>query len=186
MSIFGKKPSINKDEFSSVIKTLKLDFESSREEFVFNSISQMKRYGKDVTSIPRDITPGSQLEDILKGFQLTSMIGIAWDHIKDIKEMLLFDEMLSEEMEALKESRANNYREKYKGCSGDMERLAITLSEDIHEALAIDTSDRNTTQIFKSGAYFLIGTSQHATYSVCGNQKMADKIRKRMVEVAGK
>lgn len=181
MGLFGRKRIyIDKDNFPTVINKLAVSFETLREEYLLGSLSQLKREGFDVSKVSRSISPGSELEDVLKGFQLTSMMGIAWDYIKDINDQQSFDYMLSNHIKAEEVSRAWKYRERYTDCHGDMDALSRTLSVDVHKAIG-SPEPRNEFLIqFQGGAYILIGLCQAYTYSACGDSKMEQKIKQKM------
>lgn len=95
MGIFSRNKYIEKSQFTFIIESLVKSLEALREDFIYGSLTQLKREGVDVSMISKEISPGSELEDELKGFQLTSMIGIAWNYIKDPKEKIDFDDSLS-------------------------------------------------------------------------------------------
>lgn len=111
MGIFGRRKYIGTEQFPKVVNTLAASFESLPEEYILGSLMQLKREGADISKLSRDIAPGSELEDLLKGFQLTCMIGIAWDYIKDSRDQLNFNKMLSSHLGAQEGSRPWNYRE---------------------------------------------------------------------------
>ncbi|OGL40124.1 MAG: hypothetical protein A2042_02725 [Candidatus Schekmanbacteria bacterium GWA2_38_11] len=181
MGLFGrKKIYIKREDFPVVINNIARSLEALREEYIFGSLSQLKREGVDVSNISRDISPGSQLEDALKGFQLTSMMGITWDYIRSIEDKLAFDLALSKHMNAEKESRAWDYRERYIDCQGDMDALAKTLSFDVYKSIGSPIPRDEFLIQFQGGAYVLIGLCQAATYSACGDSKMERKIRGTM------
>lgn len=181
MGLFGRKRIyIDKDNFQAVINRLTVSFKTLREEYMFGSLSQLKREGVDVSKVSRDISPESELEDILKGFQLTSMIGIAWDYIKDIRDQLSFDYMLSSHLRVEEGSRAWKYRERYTDCHGDMDALSRALSVDVHKAIGSPEPNNEFLIQFQGGAYTLIGLCQMATYSACGDSKMEQKIKQKI------
>lgn len=181
MDLFGRKRIyINKDNFQAAINKLIVSFETLREEYIFGSLSQLKREGVDVSKVSRDISQESELEDILKGFQLTSMIGIAWDYIKKIRDQLLFDHMLSNHINAEEGTRASEFRERYTDCKGDMDALSKTLSIDVHKAIGSPEPKDQFLIQFQGGAYTLIGLCQMATYSACGDSKMKQKIKQKI------
>lgn len=181
MGLFTRKQIyIEKEDFPQVIKNLTVAFETLREEYIFGSLSQMKRDGVDVSNISRDISPDSELENILKGFQLTSMIGIAWDYIKSIDDKQEFDEALSKHIKAGKGTLAANYREKYIDCQGDMKDLSRSLAIDVHKAIGKPSPDIEYLSQFQGGAFVLAGLCQAATCSACGDRKMEQKIKQSM------
>lgn len=181
MGLFSRKRIyIENDNFPQVINKLAIAFEALREDYIFGSLSQLKREGIDVSEIPRTIIPGSDLENILKGFQLTSMIGIAWNYIKDAREQLDFDKSLSRTIKAEEGTRAWHYRNGYVDCRGDIDTLAKTLSVDIHKSIGMPEPKKEFLIQFQRGAEILIGLCQVATHTACGDDKMAKALKKRM------
>jgi len=180
MGIFSRKPHIGKADFASVVTNLSRSLESLREEFVFGSLSQLKREGIDVSRISRDIVPGSDLEDALKGFQLTSVIGLAWNYISDIGEQLEFSKLLSSSLGAAEGSRAWQYHDKYLDCQGDLDALSKSLAVDIYIALGSPEPRSEFLIQFQGGGRILIGLCQLATCTACGDDKIARTIRKQI------
>ena len=181
MGLFSRKRIyIEKEDFPHVIKKLTVAFETLREEYMFGSISQLKRGGVDVSEISREIRPGSELEHILKGFQLTSMIGIAWDYIKNLDDRRDFDDTLSNHINAGEGTLAADYREKYIDCQGDMEPLSRSLALDVHRAIGSPSPEIDYLSQFQGGAFPLVGLCQAATCSSCGDSKMEQKIKQSM------
>lgn len=181
MGFFSRKRLyIERDQFPQVVSRLAIACEALREDYIFGSLSQLKREGIDVAEIPRDIKPGSDLENILKGFQLTSIIGIAWRYIKDAREQLDFDYSLSQAMKAEEESSAWHYRQKYLDYMGDISTLSKRLSVDVHRAIGLPEPKMKFLIQFQGGAEMLIGLCQVATYNACGDDKMARTLKKRM------
>lgn len=181
MELFGRKRIyINKENFQAVINKLTISFEALREEYILGSLSQLKRKGVDVSKVSREIKQESELEDLLKGFQLTSMIGIAWSYIKHINDQLLFNHMLSNHLNAEEGTRTTEFRERYKDCQGDMGALSKTLSLDVYEAIGSPEPKNEFLVQFQGGAYTLIGLCQMATYSACGDSKMEQKIKQKI------
>ena len=181
MSLFGRKRIfVSKGKFPDIINALILSFETLREEYIFGSLSQLKREGVDVSKVSKEIRSESELEDILKAFQLTSMIGIAWNYIEDIRDQLSFDYMLSNHLRVEEGSRAWKYRERYTDCHGDMDALSRTLSVDVHKVIGSPEPKNEFLIQFQGGAYTLIGLCQMATYSACGDSKMEQKIKQKI------
>jgi hypothetical protein len=178
--LFSRKQYLKKEDFAAVINALILDFETTREEYVFGSFSTLKREGADVSETSHEIISNGELENILRGFQLTAVIGIAWEQIKNIKDMQEFGEMLTNQMKAEKGTQANTYRDKYIKCQGDMDCLAKALSDDINRIMGLNLSEKQLLNSFHSGAYYFIGVCQMNTYARCGNKKMADEVRKKI------
>lgn len=184
MGLFGRKRIyINPDDFPSIINILAIAFETLREEYIIGSLSQLKREEIDVSNVSRDISPGSELEHALIGFQLTSMMGIAWDYTKTIESQLSFDYELSKHMKAGEGSRAWNYRERYTDCQGDMDALAKVLSFDVYKNIGSPMPREEFLIQFHSGAYILIGLCQATTYSSFGDIKMERKIKKKLYKL---
>jgi hypothetical protein len=180
MGIFRRRKYIENDVFADVINSISRSFEALREEYIFGSLSQLKREGVNVSRISRDIAPGSELEDALKGFQLTSMMGVAWDYIRDARDQLDFDSRLSSHLKAEEGSRAWNYREKYVDCQGNIDALSKSLAVDVHGLLGFPEPRKEFLIQFQGGAQILIGLCQVATYAACGDDNMARTLRQRI------
>ncbi len=180
MGLFHRMKYIENDGLANVINSISRSFESLREEYMFGSLSQLKREGVDVSRISRDIAPGSELEDALKGFQLASMMGIAWDYIKDARDQLDFDRQLSSHLKAQEGSRAWNYREKYVDCQGNIDTLSKSLAVDVHGLIGFPEPRKEFLIQFQGGAQILIGLCQVATYTACNDDKMARTVRQRI------
>ncbi|OFX15940.1 MAG: hypothetical protein A2Z18_00040 [Armatimonadetes bacterium RBG_16_58_9] len=180
MGIFRRKTYIETGCFSLVINDLARAFESLREDYIFGSLSQLKREGVDVSGIARDVVPGSELEDASKGYQLTSMMGIAWDYIRDARDQLEFDRLLSASLGAEEGSRASNFRERYLDCRGDIDALAKALSVDVHRAIGSPEPRTEFLIQFQGGAVLLGGLCQVETYRACGDDRMALSLRRRI------
>jgi hypothetical protein len=65
-------------------------------------------------------------------------------------------------------------------CRGDIDALAKALSVDVHRALDFPEPRVEFIIQFQGGAGPLIGLCQVATYSACGDEKMARKLKQRM------
>ena len=178
--IFSRKKYIEKDAFATVVNTLSRTFEALREEYLFGSLSQLKKEGIDVSKISRDIVPGSELEDALKGFQIMSMIGIAWGYIRDARDQLDFDTLLSSHLRVHEGSRAWNYREKYVDCQGNIEAVSKSLAIDVYRAIGFPEPRNEFLIQFQGGAQLLIALCQMATHSACGDEKMVRKVKERI------
>ena len=176
----GKRIYIERKDFPVFINNIGRSLETLREEYIFGSLSQLKREGVDVSTISREISMGSELEDVLKGFQLTSMMGIAWDYIRSMEDQIAFDSALSRQMKAEKGSRAWDYRERYTDCQGNMDALAKTLSIDVYKSVGLPIPRNEFLIQFQACAYNLIGLCQAATYSGFGDKKMERKTREKL------
>jgi len=180
MGIFHKRKYIQNEAFVGVISSISRSLEALREEYMFGSLSQLKREGVDVSRISRNVAPGSELEDALKGFQLTSMIRIAWDYIKDPRDQLDFDRRLSSHLGAREGSRTCNYREKYIDCQGNIDALSKSLAVDVHRLIGSPEPLNEFLIQFQAGAQILAALSQAETYIACGDDGMARALNKRI------
>ena len=178
MDIFKRKTYIEKGCFRIVVDDLVRAFECLRDDYIIGSLSQLKREGIDVSEISRDIAVGSELENALKGYQLTSMMGVAWDHIRDVKDHLEFDRLLSASMRAEEGSSAWYFRDRYLDCRGDIDVLAKTLAIDIHRAMGHPEPVTDFLIQFQGGAVLLGGLCQVETHKACGDERMALRLRR--------
>lgn len=178
MNIFKRKKYVSSENFQSVIKRLSVALEALREEYIFGSLSQLKKEGVDVARISREIETKSELEEILIGFQLTCIIGIAWNYIRDVREEINFNKIITKIHNAEEGTRAWNYRQKYVDCRGDMALLSKYLSEDVHRAIGYPQPREEFIIQFQGGATPLIALSQIETCLAFGDEKEANSIKK--------
>lgn len=210
MGIFSKKIYIEENAFTAVAIDLSRSLESLREQYIFGVFSALKREGIEVSKISREIIPGSELEDALIGFQLTSVIGIAWNYIRYEREQIAFEILLRshvgapyndeilERQESLynfyihnpdllgchtgeeEGSRAWRYNVKYSSFLGNIASLSKSLASDVHMAMGSPEPRKDFLVMLQKGAQLLIGLSQLATYRACGDDNMAKKLRQHM------
>ncbi len=180
MGIFSKRKYVEAEKWPEVIATISRAFEALREEYIFGSLSQLKKEGADVSQISRDIAPESELEDLLKGFQLTCMMGIAYDYLKEPKEQIAFEESLSSRLGAKEGSRPWQYREKYLDCKGNIPTLCESLSSDIHRAIGFPEPRKEFLIQFQGGAQILIILCQVETCNAFGDGKRASSLRQEI------
>jgi len=180
LGIISRRRYLQKQDFPGVIANLVRSFESLREEYLFGSLSQLKREGVDVSRIPRDVTPASEIEDVLKGFQVTSMMGIAWEYIRETQDQLDFDKTLSAHLKAHEGSRAWSYRETYRDCRGNIDALCKSLAADVHRVIGFPEPRLEFLIQFSAGAQVLIGLSQAAACSACGDDKRARTLKQHI------
>lgn len=185
MMIFSRRKYIGREHFPAVVNALASSFALLREEYFLGSMMQLKREGIDVLALSRDIVPGSELEDALKGFQLMSMAGVAREYIKDARAKDDFNIMLSSQLEAQHGSRAWNYRERYVDFQGNMDALCPALAADIHRALDYPEPRQEFIIQFQGGARILIGLCQEAACKVCGDNRRAQELRKQALSYIG-
>ncbi len=177
MGIFSRRRNIGAQEFPEVIETLVAHLQSLREEYFLGSSMQLKREGADVSMLCRDITSGSELEDVLKGFQLTCVMGVVLSYISDAKDRVDFDKMLSSHLGAQEGSLAWKYWERYLNCQGHMDALSRTLATDVHHALGKPEPRQKFLLQFQGGAQVLICLSQEAACNACGDPKRGRNFR---------
>ena len=180
MGLFGRRVVVEEVAFPQVVANLARSLETLREEFYFGSLSQLRREGIDVSPLPVSLPSESEADDALKGFQLTSCVGIAWKYIPDARAKLGFGKLLGEQMSAPEGSRAEAYHDRYLDCRGDIEALARTLALDVHSALGSPEPAEEFLLQFNGGANILLGLSQLWTYTACGDEKMAKKVKRHM------
>lgn len=180
MGIFRKRIYVERVSFSLIITNLERAFESLREMYVFGSLSQLRSEGVDTSGIPSGIPPGSELEDALKGYQLTCMMGTAWDYIREWRDQLEFERMLSGSLKAEEGSRAWCFRERYVDCQGDIDALARALSVDVYRAIGSPEPRAEFLIQFQGGAVLLGGHCQVETHRACGDDRMAMSLERRI------
>src|SRR4030042_6014449 len=93
-SVFGKRPQVDQSSFSVVIPRLVSELEAIREQFVFGGVTALKSEGAPVAGISPMLEKGSELDSALKGFQLTNIMGFAWNYLQ-FSDQLPFDKVLT-------------------------------------------------------------------------------------------
>jgi hypothetical protein len=130
-NLFGVKPHVSKVSFPDVIPKLVSKLEFEREQFLFGSLHALQKKDAPPIGISNQLEGGSNLDSALKGFQLTCVMGFAWDYI-DFDDQLLFDRQLTEAIKNNDRDLTSRYRKRYLDCKGNVRRRASFLAEDIH------------------------------------------------------
>ena len=178
-SLFANRPHPSQDDCKLVTPKLASEYELIREQFVFACVSTLKSEGAPVGGISPLLRRGSELDAALKGFQLTNIMGFAWNYIH-FDDQLTFDSVLTERVASNDADMTQRYRERYLDCQGDIELLASSLAEDIHRIWGYpEPSDKFKRGLFNSAIALGI-VSQATTASVFGDRKTERKLRSKL------
>ena len=116
-SFFRPKSQKSLVDATLVIPKMNREFRALREQFLFGFISVMKSEGVHLPDISPLLQDGSELDSVLKGFQLTSILGFAYRYLES-KDRLGFEKQLYGVMAQDDTARTHAYNEKYLDCSG--------------------------------------------------------------------
>jgi len=175
MGIFSRRILITADQYAEVSIKLTNEFSILREEFLSAHKLQFTSLNIDTSSFPKEIQ-GSKYDNALRGFQLTTTIGIVWRHIQDIKGMVAFRNHFKNDIGSTNGSEVEKYNLLFQSCSGNMECLCKFFAKETITALGVNDPNEQVYELFETTANLLIGLSQSAAYAACGNVKMVKKL----------
>jgi hypothetical protein len=178
-SLFGKRLLIDRSSFSAVIPRLAAELGAIREQFVLGGVTALKSEGAPVAGISSTLEKGSELDAVLKGFQLTSIMGFAWNYLQ-LADRLAFDKALTDHIDDVDADLTKQYRERYLDCQGKIDLLASSLAEDIHKIWGSPEPSLRLKRALENAAITFGIVSQAATASVFGDTKAERKLKSRL------
>lgn len=176
---FQKNPTINKTSFPGIVGKLTIELEAIREQFVFGGISGLKSEGAPVNDISPILEKGSVLDSALKGYQLTCIIGFAWNYIQ-FSDRLKFEQKLIQGLDDGDSIQMNEYRERYLDCQGDIDCLCEKLAEDVYAIWGGPVPSQNFKKALITSAAPLAIISQATTARICGDLKTEKKLKRKL------
>jgi hypothetical protein len=129
--LFGKRPEVSSSNFPVLIPKLSLELEVIREQFLFGWVTALKGEDAPISGISPILQKGSELDAALKAYQLTCIVGFAWNYMA-FGDRLPFDEALTQRLDDGDVNTIKSYREHYLDCQGNIELLSTSLAEDIY------------------------------------------------------
>ena len=178
-SLFGTRLQVNQSSFAVIIPKLASELEMIREQFVFGGVTTLKSEGAPVVGTSQMLEKGSELDSMLKGFQLTNIMGFAWNYIQ-FADQLPFDRALTQHLDDGDGDLTNEYRERYLDCQGNIELIASSLAEDIHKIWGRPEPSNKFKRALSNAAITLGIVSQATTASVFGDTKTERKLKSRL------
>ncbi len=176
---FGKKPQVNKAAFPAVVPRLVSKLKLEREQFLFGGVTALKSEGAPVAGISPILDSGSELDAALKGFQLTNIMGFAWNYM-EFEDQLPFDRQLTAAVESNDGDITKRYRERYLDCQGIIDLLSSFLAEDIHRIWGYPEPGAKFKRALGNAVITLGILSQATTASVFGDTKTERKLKRRL------
>jgi len=176
---FPKNPIINEACFPSIVGKLTIELEAIREQFVYGGVSGLKSEGAIVKDISPILEKGSMLDSALKGYQLTCIIGFAWNYIH-FRDQLKFDQKLTQCLDDGDSTRINEYRERYLDCQGNVDCLCEKLADDVYVIWDRHESSQNFKKALTNAAVPLAILSQAITARIFGDLKTEKKLKRKL------
>jgi len=177
--LFGKKPHVNRATLAAVVRKLVSELDLVREQFVFASVTALKSEGTPVPGISPMLDNGSELAGALKGFQLTNIMGFAWNYMKS-EDQLPFDRQLTATIDSNDKDITSRYRERYLDCQGNIDLLSSFLAEDIHRIWGRPEPAAKFKRALGNAAITLGIVSQAMTANVFGDTKTERQLKSRL------
>jgi hypothetical protein len=178
-SLFGKRLQVDQSSFSAVVPRLASELEAIREQFVFGGVTALKSEGAPVASISPMLEKGSELDAVLKGFQLTNIMGFAWNYLQ-FADQLPFDNALTKRLDDGDGDLTKQYRERYLDCQGKIDLLASSFAEDIHKIWGSPEPALRFKRALENAAITFGIVSQAAIASVFGDTKTERKLKSKL------
>lgn len=175
----SNSPTLNRARFPLVVEKLAAELESIREQFVFGGISGLKSEGAPVTHISPMLERGTALDSALKAFQLTCVVGFAWNYIQ-LEDQLKFNQELTQRLDDGDAALVKEYRERYLDCQGDIDSICAHLAEDVHRIWGNPEPSRKFKGALSNAAAPLGIVSQAATARICGDLKTEKKLKGKL------
>jgi len=174
-----KNPILNNASFPDIIAKLSVELEAIREQFVFGGISGLKSEGAPVKDISPMLEKGSELDSALKAFQLTCVIGFAWNYVH-FNDQLKFDQEITQCLDEGDAILVKEYRERYLDCEGDIDSLCANIAEDVHRIWGSPEPSQKFKKALINAAAPLGIVSQAATARICGDLKTEKKLKRNL------
>jgi hypothetical protein len=177
--LFGKRPRVDRAAFQTVVPRLVSELELVRKQFVFGSVTALESEGAPIAGISPMLDKGSELDAALKGFQLTDIMGFAWNYM-EFEDQLPFDRQLTAAVESNDRDMTSRYRDRYLDCQGEIDLLSTFLAEDIHRIWGCPEPSAKFKAALGKAAITLGIVSQVATANVFGDTKTERKLKNRL------
>ncbi|MDZ4184559.1 MAG: hypothetical protein U1D97_06225 [Desulfuromonadales bacterium] len=178
--LFGAKPKVDRRSFVALVPRLTSELQLIREQFLFGGVTGLRSEGAHVVGISTLLEQGSELDAALKGFQLTNIVGFAWNYI-EFPDHLPFDKQLTESMESRDGDFTKQYRERYLDCEGNVEALTSALAEDIHRIWGRPAPVTKFKRALENTAMTLGVVSQATTANIFGDLKTEKQLKGRLL-----
>ena len=182
MSLFkritGRKKVASSLEFPQLVEKLKRELRAHREQWWFGVLSTLKSEGVEYENVSWILEEGTDLDSVLKGFQLTCIVGFASEQeyftIDDLSE---FERQLKRTLAPLDLDLTTKYNERYLDCTGDIDCLTEALIDDVLGLTGDPAPTPPVRSGFKASVPPFAILSQAATASVFGDQRTEKELK---------
>lgn len=169
----------NSTDFAGIIKKLYKELRSVSETWFFSIISEIEKESTAAEVISPILVEGSNVDIVLKGFQLTCVVGFCLkEKYVRIEDLPMFEKMLKQSMAENNYSKCELYNERYLDCQGDIECLENKLTSDILELLDYIPGIISFSHIIKRSIAPFAIISQAVTARSFGDEETAKKLKK--------
>ncbi|MBW1741705.1 MAG: hypothetical protein JRJ42_11355 [Deltaproteobacteria bacterium] len=165
--------------FPIIVEKLAAELEAMREQFVFGAVSGLKSEGAPVSNISPILEKGSELDSALKAFQLTCVVGFAWNYIQ-FSDQLEFDQAITQRLDDTDGARVKEYRERYLDCEGEIDSLCARIAEDVHRIWGRPEPSYKFKRALSNAAAPLGIVSQAAMARICGDSRTEKKLKSKL------
>ncbi len=177
--ILDRKPKLNRFAIAAIIPTLVSELLLIREQFVYGTITTLKSEKAPVAGINPILETGSDLDAILKAYQLTCIVGFAWDYM-DYEDQIPFENQLITALDANDINIIHHYHERYLDCQGNINLLSSSLADDIHRCWGHPEPAVRFKGALCNMAITLGIISQATTASVIGDKNAEKKLKRKL------
>lgn len=175
----SKRPTLNNTSFPTIVEKLSTELEAIREQFVFGGVSGLKSEGAPVRNISPMLEKGSELDSVLKAFQLTCVVGFTWSYIQ-FSDQFKFDQIVTQRLDDGDGARVKEYRERYLDCEGDIDRLCTCLAEDVYRIWGMPEPSYKFKRALSNAVAPLAIVSQAASARICGDSRTEKKLKSKL------
>jgi len=169
-------PRVTGDRIPELIIEIDRRLEVEREQFTFAARSSLKSEGFDISRIPPVLEVGSELDSILRGYQLAAVVGFVSALYLEGSLPVFFESALTDRIDNGRLQIITQFRDAYVQCDGDSERASRSLAEEVYRVWGgPEPRDRILKGLAAGAAAFMI-MSHARTAGVFGDAKMERKL----------
>jgi len=176
--LFGKVESYSVS-YNDLVPQLITDLKALREQYLFETVTTLNSLSDHINYIDRILKDGSKVDSLLKGYHLTMIIGFSMNYLKS-HSIIPFEIALVNEMDCDDKNIANEYREKFLNCQGEVECLSFSFAEYLHSLWYYPVPKDKFINALANGAVVLGIMSQALTAKAFGDEKTEKKLKKKL------
>ena len=160
LDFFRGVPRITQDQIPEATKELDRRLQAQRDAFIIGSRFAHESAGFDVSFIPKHLEIGTELDSLLRGYQLAAVVEyVTAYYLREVDRPLAFWIGLSQYLDNGNSESIVHFQNSYLNCGGDSERVARKLAQEIHRIWgAPEPRDRVLNGLNPGAAAFMIMT----------------------------